>query len=88
MSKQRFDGTGFSKEPFEDEERAQMRERAHFFDNHFVPIDEALEFQDSLRPLAPLAKIISGAKPLATAVVICGILGGAVAWAIKVGFFQ
>ena len=75
MSENSFTGEGFSKEPFTGQERAQMRERAKFCDENFVPVKD-------LEPLRPYAKVAGAIRPLVTIVVSFGIIGGAIHYLI------
>ena len=50
-----FKGSGFDKSPLSDEELAQMRERSHHYDHHFLGADEFLE-ATGLKWAAAIAK--------------------------------
>jgi hypothetical protein len=69
-----FKGEGFSRAPLTDEEAAQFREMAR----------EVTEAWPYLMPIVGLAK---AAKTLAAIFVVSAVIGGALAWAAKMGVF-
>lgn len=76
-----FDGKGFSKEEFSDEERAEMRERGKHYDNNFLSADEFVE-QSGLGWIVAIAK---GFPAFRNALIFVTILGGAIAAATQLG---
>jgi hypothetical protein len=68
-------GHGFGREEFSDDERAQHREMFHEY-NEQRPVSK------------PFFNALGAAKSMAYTAGIMGVLGGAVAWMVKAGWFQ
>lgn len=76
----RFDGSGWDRSEFTDEERAQMRQRHRHYDDNFVDVSW-------IWPLKPLASVIGNWKAFTFIVSALIAFGGAVAWAVERGLF-
>lgn len=70
----KFDGEGFSEEPFSPEELAKQRHRNHFFDRHFLSPDDFLESTS----LTWLSRVAKSAKPAIAFFIAVSSVGGAI----------
>lgn len=78
-----FRGKGFSQEDFTPEERAQMRERHHFFDRHFMHPDEFLEKTG----LSWFSRIARGFPAFVKMFATISVIGGGYIMAKQLGLF-
>lgn len=67
-------GDGFSRDDFDETERARLREAHH-------------EFTDMLPTAKPFFNMLRSAKTLATTIGVMTVLGAAAAYAAKMGLF-
>jgi hypothetical protein len=78
-----FGGKGFSQEDFTAEERAQMRERHHFFDRHFLSVDDFLEHTG----LTWVSKMARGFPAFVKMFATISVIGGAYIMGKQLGIF-
>lgn len=76
-----FDGKGFSREEFTEEERAEMRERSKHYDENFFTADEFVERSG----LTWIVSVARGFPAFRNALIFVTILGGAIAAANQTG---